>query len=187
MHSFHQSPGRILFDFFCMLVIVASCMGAWIQTGASALIGVAAAAGLYGLVHLFDMRWSKPAEAVEPQRIDFEPEAKVELAVTHEVIVPFASVELEPAIEEFVATAAPAELEAPRAKESRSTKAARKGGARRTGGAKAARLPEAAPVEEADTVAPATNEEPHTHVAPLFEPEPFVRMPRQAFGRRGQI
>ena len=26
-----------------------------------------------------------------------------------------------------------------------------------------------------------------SHIAPLFEPEPFVRMPRQAFGRRGRI
>ena len=26
-----------------------------------------------------------------------------------------------------------------------------------------------------------------THIAPLFEPEPFARMPRRAFGRRGQL
>ena len=45
MHSFHQSRGRIFFDFFCVLVIVASCMGAWMQTGASALIGAAGATG----------------------------------------------------------------------------------------------------------------------------------------------
>jgi hypothetical protein len=44
-------------------------------------------------------------------------------------------------------------------------------------------LPVAA-VEIAET---ASAEPAHVPHAPLFEPEPFVRMQRQAFGRRGRI
>lgn len=187
MHSFHQSRGRILFDFFCVLVIVASCMGAWIQTGASALIGAAGAAGLYGLVRLFDMRWPKSDEVVEPQRIELEPDARDEPPIVQEVIVPFAAVEAAPEVEASVTEAEPVDLEAPRAKKSRPSKAPRKGGTRRSGAAKLAKVSEAEPVEEPAAVAPLHAEEQHTHVAPLFEPEPFVRMQRQAFGRRGRI
>ena len=75
MHSFHHSRGRILFEVFCAFAVVASLVGAWRQTHASALLVAAAAAALYGMVHLFDLDRRDPAEATEPQRIDFEPEA----------------------------------------------------------------------------------------------------------------
>jgi hypothetical protein len=187
MHSSHHSRGRIFFDFFCVLVVVASCMGAWIQTGATALIGAAAAAGLYGLVRLTDTRWPQSAEAAVPQRISFEPEARDDLPVVHEVIVPFAAAEPMPTVEETALEAEPVELKVPRAKERRPAKASRKGNTRRSGSAKAAKGPEPAQSDEPEPFVPRVVEESHTHVAPLFEPEPFVRMPRQAFGRRGQI
>jgi len=187
LHSTHHSRVRILFDFFCVLVVVASCMGAWMQTGATALIGAAAGAGLYGLVRLFDLRWPQPTEVVEPQRIEFEPEAKNDLPVIQEVIVPFAATGLEPAIQDTVLEAEPVEPKAPRAKNSRPTKAPRKDAARRSGTSKGAKLSEPAQAEEPEAFVPVVAEEPHSHVAPLFAPEPFVRMPRQAFGRRGQI
>lgn len=187
MHSFHQSRGRIFFDFFCVLVIVASCMGAWMQTGASALIGAAGAAGLYGLVRLFDMRWSQPSGTIEPQRIEFEPDANNEQPVIHDVIVPFAAAELVPGIEEVVAEAEQVESKASRPRESRPAKSARKSNSRRGGTAKTAEAPQPVPVEDVEPVVPRPAEVTHTHVMPLFEPEPFVRMPRQGFGRRGRI
>ena len=185
MHSFHHSRGRIFFDFVCVLVVVASCMGAWIQTGASALIGAASAAGLYGLVRLSDMRWSQPVEAIEPQRIACEPDCQDEQPVINDVIVPFAPADLMPSTGEPVAEAQSIELKVARPRDSRPAKTPRKSGTRRSGTAKAAKVSE--PVEEAKATAPAVAGEPHTQVAPLFEPEPFVRMPRQAFGRRGRI
>ena len=74
MHSFQPSRGRVLFEVLCALTVSASCAAAWMQTGASALLGACGAAALYGLVHLFDMRRPATSEAVEPQRVDFEPE-----------------------------------------------------------------------------------------------------------------
>jgi hypothetical protein len=71
MHSFHYSRGRILFEVFCALAISASCVGAWIETGAWALLGAAAIAALYGLVHAFDMRRPRAARAELPQRMAF--------------------------------------------------------------------------------------------------------------------
>ena len=157
------------------------------QTGASALLGAAAAAGLLGLVRLFDMRWPSQAEAVEPQRIELEPEANTELPLVHEVVVPFAAAELHAAVEDAVVEVEQVEVEIPRETASRPAKAPRKAGARRSGAAKATKVAAPEPAEEPAAAASMYAEEPHTHVAPLFEPEPFVRMPRQAFGRRGQI
>ena len=67
MHSFHQSRGRILFEVFCALGISASCVFAWMQTYAPAMLGVAGFAGLYGLVHLFDMARRSPAVAASEE------------------------------------------------------------------------------------------------------------------------
>ena len=44
MHSFHHSRSRILFEVFCALAISASCVSAWMQTGAQALLPAAAVA-----------------------------------------------------------------------------------------------------------------------------------------------
>ena len=74
MHSFQPSRGRILFEVFCALAVVASMVGAWQQTQASALLTAAAAAGLYAMVRLFDLGRHDPVRVEEPQRIEFEPE-----------------------------------------------------------------------------------------------------------------
>src|SRR5687768_7222744 len=65
MHSFHRSRGRILFEVACALAISGSCIAAWMQTGASALVPAAAVAALYGLVHLFDLREVSRARPVD--------------------------------------------------------------------------------------------------------------------------
>ena len=185
MHSSHQSRGRILFDFFCVLVIVASCAGAWMQTGASALLGVAAAAGLYGLVHLFDMRSPASAGAVEPQRIDFAPDPGSDVAAELEIFEPPVVAQQLPV--EWLPEAEPEERAAP-ARPARKSKASRKGASRSAGAAKDAKVVELAPAEEADvTELPIPDDLTHSHIEPLFEPDPFFRTQRRAFGRRGQL
>lgn len=228
MHSFQLSRGRILFEVLCALGLVASCVGAWRQTGASALLVAAAIAGLYGFIHLFDLVRPKPTEAIEPQRIAFEPEAETatetKLPTFSNVVVPFEVIE-QPAVQDVVVPfevsdqplaasvsieEADAEPVAHKAKSSRRAKAPRKGNNRRASApedVKVAELasPEAAevaeflPPEEAEVAEFASQEELEAaefpppeetappHIAPLFEPEPFARMPRRAFGRRGQI
>lgn len=216
MHSFQPSRGRILFEVFCALAVVASMVGAWQQTQASALLTAAAAAGLYAMVRLFDLIRHEPVQAEEPQRIEFEPEAEVAVPVHEDVVVPFAPVEPQPVTETAVEQAEIAEPAAPRTGAGR-----RKGGSRKSVGRRAsaskAKAVEVAPVvvaepelqaepaspvhfdepeaaetpvaEEADLETPEFHVEPAHQVphAPLFEPEPFVRMQRQAFGRRGRI
>ena len=82
MQSFHQSRARIFFEVLCALAISASCAGAWLQTGATALLPAAAVAALYGLVHAFDMRRGTPTVAPARER--------VELARIPEIVVPVA-------------------------------------------------------------------------------------------------
>jgi hypothetical protein len=226
MHSFQPSRGRVLFDFACALGMVVSCVGAWKQTGASALLAAASVAGLYGLVRLLDLARPKPTEAVEPQRIDFEPdiENREDLPAIPDVVVPFAIPD-EPAMHDVVvpfevpdqpATAslgaeeAGAEPAAAKAKSGSRAKTGRKGGGRRASAPKEAKateklpaetaaIPELALPEEAEmselglpeewesAAFPPSEEPAHPHIAPLFEPEPFARMPRRAFGRRGRL
>ena len=65
MHSFRHSRGRIFFEVFCAFAISASCVGAWMQTGARALLAAAAVAALYGFVHAFDLSGRNPHAAVD--------------------------------------------------------------------------------------------------------------------------
>jgi len=204
MHSFQPSRGRVFFEVLCALGMSASFAGAWLQTHATALLGAAGIAALYGLVHLFDMRRPKSAMEVEPQRVEFAPEAA-------DIVVPMVTAGVPEAAELAVEEAAAADPAAPRSGEGRRSGGSRKGSGRRTKMPKAAKAAEPAPVEETDVPWPMA-EEPEVesviepgltvdedfaflpegeaarfHIEPLFEPEPFARMPRQAFGRRGRI
>jgi hypothetical protein len=197
MHCFHQSRGRILFEVLCALVVSASFAGAWTQTGASALLPAAGVAALYGLVHLFDLRRRSSANAVEPQRIAFDSEAQGEILVSRDSggqdpVVP--TIDDEPEAAEL-----PQQMEreptAPRERKSSRAKAPRKGVSRRASSTEKAKVAELvspevnvtelAPSEETEAFVPMAPEEAsHPHYEPLFEPEPFVRMPRRAFGRK---
>lgn len=176
MGSFHHSRGRITFEVLCALAVSASLAGAWVQTGASALLAGAGAAALYGLVHAFDLKRRAPAMAEEPQAVEVEPQptAKIEEA---EIV--------EPAVSEARQAARP--------------KAPRKSRARAPKKAKAVQMamldePEAAAPPEPEVVELAPRGEPevttvpdeaaHAPVAPLFEAEPFVRQQRAVFGRK---
>lgn len=247
MHRFQPSRGRILFEVSCALAVVASMVGAWQQTQASALLTAAAAAGLYAMVRLFDLGRHDPVQIEEPQRMEFEPEPEVRstepaapaafvAAVEPLRPVPATAVE-EPepaapatflaAVEPLAPVLEPVDEEpelvepAPRSGGGRRKGGSRKSAGRRASTPKVAEVIEFAPAEEAapappvhveepevavepvaeesqfeapvadevDLEAPEFTAEPAQHVphAPLFEPEPFVRMPRAAFGRRGRL
>jgi len=201
MHSFQPSRGRIFFEVLLAMGMSASLAGAWMQTHATALLGAAGVAAFYGLIHLFDMRRPKSAVTAEPQLIDFETEVREAVS---DVFVPMVA---EP-MAEAAAEEADAEPEAPRSSSGRRTGGSRKGNGRRAKAPKAEKPIETAPVEEVVTPWPlAEVSEPvetaseedefvfegddedlaQPHIQPLFEPEPFVRMPRQGFGRRGRL
>lgn len=208
MQSFQPSRGRILFEVFCALAIAASFVGAWKQTGAWTLLPAALAAAVYALFHAFDM--AGPKQAAEPQRIDFEPPVA-------DIVVPMVPAEELPADEAVAPVVAEVvQMPEPASREGsgRRTGGSRKGNGRRGKSAKAVKVEEAAQVEVAAQVEEAEapwpvadiqevadpepvaeeefvfpdNEEPsQPHIAPLFEPEPFARMQRRAFGRRGRL
>jgi hypothetical protein len=190
MHSFHPSRGRILFEFACALGIVASLVGAWKQTGASAMLVAASVAGLYGFVRLLDMRHARPAEAVEPQRIDFAKDDPGGLVANLHALESVAMVMEEPAVPPVVLGAEPAELvatlvelAAAPAKTTRKTKAPRKAKTNRATATVELDVPDAEPQGEGEVVAFSEPEFPR--IEPLFEPEPFVRQPRAVvFGRK---
>jgi hypothetical protein len=178
MHSFHQSRGRILFDAFCALAIAASFAVAWMQTGAPALLSAAGVAALYGLVHAFDRGRPAQSATAEPQRIAFEEDSKAEVPA-YAAPEPEAVTSIAPMVAEPVVAAA-ADQVVPEER----AKAPRKSRPRRPKGSKEASVTELAPRQELPAV-PISFEEPdHPPIEPLFEPEPFVRMPRPAFGRK---
>lgn len=196
MHSFQPSRGRILFEVLCAVGIAASCGGAWMQTGASALLAAASVATLYGLVHFFDLFRREPSLVVEPQRIDFAADGQADLAMAEGIAEPELAVEeLAEVLTDDRRLADFGEAEAElvssvvaQADGAARPKAPRKGTRRTTAAKRKSKVSDLRPVQEAEAAQVATVEDvPHVHVAPLFEPDPFVRMPRQAFGRRGQI
>lgn len=196
MRDFHQSRGRILFEVFCAFTVAASCAGAWMQTGAWALLPVALVTLLYGVVHAFDLARRNPAGAADPERIDLAADQHGSLLDPLDSSAPLAAAEqlatTDKAVEEveLVKPAAPSESKARRAK------APRKSGARRASEPKEEKVIERAPLEEAEVAEPvdiekadvalplSPEEDSHVPLAPLFEPEPFARQQRAVFGRK---
>ena len=196
MRSFHQSRGRSFFEVFCTLVVAASCVGAWTQTGAWALLPVALVALLYGVVHAFDLARRDPAGAANPERIDFAADQHGSLLAPLESGVPPTAADLQGTTDETMEDVKLVEPAAPRASKARRARAPRKGGGRRVSEPKESKGTERAPPEEADVAVPAAIEEPeaaaplpteeeaHFPLTPLFEPEPFARQQRTVFGRK---
>jgi hypothetical protein len=195
MHRYRQSRSRILFDVFCAFAVAASLVGAWMQTGASALLPAAGVAALFGLVHAFDMAGPRDVVSVEPQRIDFTTDEPGALALDYTGVLMATvdhPVETDKATEQSELAIPAASREAG----TRRTKAPRKGSGRRTKAVKETNVTELASLEEAETASihhetaqvdslVALEEVAHPHIEALFEPEPFARMPRRAFGRKG--
>ena len=183
MHSSSQSRSRIFFEVVCVLAISASCVGAWMQTGASALLPAAAVAVLFGLVRAFDMAGRSAAVAVEPQRIDFASGDQGDLMASEDAGVPPAAadeqVDTDKDIEQ-VELVVPAQSEEVEVAKPRPPRKAR---SRRSSATKKAKVVELAPPDEVEETLPAPPEEVrHVSLEPLFEHDPFVR--RAVFGRK---
>ena len=194
MHSFQPSRGRIFFEVLCALAMSASFVGAWIQTEAPALLAAAGVAALYAIVRLFDMRRGRPAEAVEPLLV--EPTQEQPQVLASDAAEPVAPAKDDPEPVELAVAAEPVEPATSRASKARRTKSPRKNGSRRAAAPEPPKATEPAPPveatiarlvprEELDAEFAAPAEE-HISLAPLFEPEPYVRMPRPAFGRKAR-
>jgi hypothetical protein len=207
MNSFQPSRGRIFFDVLCAAGIAASSGGAWIQTGASALLAAMAIATLYALVRFFDLFSARPAEvAAEPQRIEFAPiaesvaevepvpvfqEVRARLqAIEPQLVVDNADRE-EPALDVLPADEPVAPIKAARKAKQGRKPAARGGASKKAADVKSAADPivatEIPPVEQAEqAIEPQPSDDQlHPQVSPLFEPEPFVRQQQRAmFGRK---
>jgi hypothetical protein len=176
MHSFHRSRGRILFEVVCVLAVSASCVAAWMQTGASALLAAAAVAALYGLVHLFDMRRRNDAIlAVQPEN------AVAEAAAAEPVEPPVEAEQDRPLPDpDFAVEAELVEPPVARQRKPRRAKSPRK--ARE----KAVEQAEAETSPFPDMAAEPEYREQVTQIpiAPLFDPDPLIRQQRTIFGRK---
>jgi hypothetical protein len=202
MHSHRRPRGRILFEAVCALTAGVSFVGAWIQTGAWAFIGPAFIFTLFGLYWAIDLfgqggsavaAQSQGAPAPAPARAaDPEPAASRDSAVMPEIrfarfeapaapapepivdhfdepeahtdVVPFVS---EPVVAPVPAPVASAEPQ-PRAKKTRAKKVA-----------EPVVAPAPAPVQSAA-------EQHDQHIEQLFDPQPFARQARPAFGKRSR-
>ena len=182
MSSFHQSRSRIFFDSVCAFGMSTFCAVAWTQTYATAMLGAASVAGIYGLMRFTDMFRRAPVieEAVAEPVLELE-----------EAIVP------EPAA--AVIARKPVDLAGPTPELKPEVVAALVRKPKRKTAKKPAKAEE--PVEQPIASASEPVERPEVGhdqptavepepdysapIAPLFEPEPFMRQhQRAAFGRK---
>jgi len=197
MQSFHRSRGRIFFEVLCAFTISASCTGAWLQTGAWALLVTSSVVALYGIVHAFDLVRRNPVDAVKPQRIEFQPGPEIDVPASQVADAPIGvAADQKLTTDNVVNELRLVEPVAPPAKAGGPAKSTRKGGGRRASARKEAKVTEVTPPDEADATELALPEEAevaaavdfdeaaHISHAPLFEPAPFVRQQRAAFGRK---
>ena len=163
MHSHRRARATIVFEAFCALGLAASFAGAWDQTGSSALLASASILALLAIYWSFGLvSRDRSDQAVQPSAVLAEaPEAEIETAVRVEVFAPEPDVPTEP---EPVA-AAPKKQRARKAKKA-PTKVA-----------PIVERPEEVAVCESVSRGP---------LEQLFEPQPFVRQPRPAFGRKAR-
>jgi hypothetical protein len=185
MHSFRHSRARILFEVVCVLAISGSCAGAWMQTGAWALLPASFVTLVYGVIHLFDMAGPRIAATIEPQRIDFGTDHQVGSLADLDDGASLSVVDQHSEPDSPIEEAAPVELNTGRASKGRKTKSPRKASARKTSAVVETKVSGAERPEEADLPMAVVHEEAaHHSLAPLFEPEPFARQRHAVFGRK---
>jgi hypothetical protein len=185
MQSFHHSRGKIVFEVCCALAVSASCVGAWMQTGAWAMLAVASVAALYGFTHVFALRPRRPAPL---DRANIGPAIGLKdgVLIDDQTGIPVTATDRQSTTKATIEKADPAAGTngLPATKGCR-TKTGRKSGDRRTKGAKETKVTQLAPAGEAEINAPkAVAEEAPFPLVPLFEPQPFMRQPRVVFGRK---
>lgn len=195
MNRFRRSRGRVSLEIVCALTISLSLAGAWQQTGAWALLPASLASLICAMILAADLKRETRDPANEPQRIDFDSS--------------IAAGAIEPAGDAVAAgqrqALLPDEKVAPKPRATRgkgSTRSKKSSGSKKASASppvvdEAAITPLAseppAPAEDRiedvaetlDDAGPLFTDEPqHPPVAPLFEPEPFVRQQRAVFGRK---
>ena len=187
MHSHRRPRGRILFEVVCALTVGVSFVGAWIQTGAWAFIGPAFVFTLFGLYWAIDMfgqdsgahapadRAAAPVRAHDPDPVvdmasAVMPEIRFERfePAPEPLVERFEEPEIHTDVVPFVAESGPAPL----------AKADTKPRARK------AKAKKAEPVVEQVPVAVAEESAFDHHIEQLFDPQPFARQARPAFGKR---
>jgi len=175
MHSFRPSRSRILFEVLCALIVSASCVGAWMDLGTLAFLPAAGAAGLYGLVHLFDMRTPKMAVVAEIHDEPQVAEVRDDRIENVESLWPVHAAQ--PVSEPIATEAAVAESPKPKRRSRKKQPAAET--ASSTPAMEVRGIEEVAELPEP----PAIEEDYHPPIAPLFEHKPLVSQQR-VFGRK---
>ena len=191
MQSHRRSRGKIFFEAFCAVCVGVSFVGAWIQTGAWAFLAPAFVFTLFGLYWSFDMFGSR-----DPQ-IAAQPAVAAESVVAAPVAVAaFAEPEPQPAEIRFERFDPPVVEPAPEpepvayAVPEPVLEPAPVAEARPKRRAKKAAKPVEPVIEQLEAVEPDVDEPHHdeahheVHIEQLFEPQPFVRQARPAFGKR---
>lgn len=161
MHSHRRSRAKTLFEVLCALALGASFVLAWDQTGATALLASASISILIGLYWTFGL-FGGPEARPTAETVAFEP--------------PVPEPEAEPRIEIFAFEPDPvveAEVAPPVAK----AKPKRK--------SRKAKTVESLAAVEPDRAEGAAHQEP-MHIEQLFDPQPFARQQRPAFGRKSR-
>lgn len=189
MHSHRRPRGRILFEVVCALIVGVSFVGAWIQTGAWAFIAPAFVFTSFGLYWAIDMLGqgsavqARAALAAAPERVpDPEPVVDIESAVMPEIRFERFEAAPEREVERFEEPEIHTDVVrfAPRLEPAPIVKAEAKPRGRKTRAKKVASI-----VEPAATIAADELGVDH-HIEQLFDPQPFARQARPAFGKRGR-
>ena len=187
MQSHRRPRGKIFFEVLCALFIGASFVGAWIQTGAWAFLGPAFVFTLFGLYWSFDI-FGRPAAAVAVQPVvrEAEPVARPVEIRTFEPAEEYVAFVPEPVVDEPVVLAvaedAPEPVVEPKPK--RRSKKAKAEPVAMVAEPVIEPVVEQAPMVFDEAPSFEEDEQHEPHMEKLFDPQPFARQARPAFGKR---
>src|SRR3954447_2956926 len=142
MHSFHRSRGKIVVEVLCAFGIAASCVGAWMQTGAWAMLSAAAVAAFFGIFHAFDLADRKMASVAQSAADNCVLAQNPNISAREGAGLPMAATEEQSTADDIVERAESVDVPAPEVRERRRAKAPRKTGASRAAAAKQAKVTE---------------------------------------------
>ena len=174
MQSHRRPRGKIFFEAFCAVCVGVSFVGAWTQTGAWAFLAPAFLFTLFGLYWALDMIGGEAqvravATPAPVPLADPEPVGGRESAVMPEIRFE----RFEASVEAAAEAAAVAELQPKKLKKVRTAKKAAEPVIRQVAAP--------TPVLEEQGLEEPSHE---AHIEPLFDPQPFARQARPAFGKR---
>ena len=177
MHSHHRARGKILFEVLCALSLAASLAAAWDQTGSSALLASASIVALFALYWSFGLFARRRVDVAQPAAVVAQPTATVPQPIS--ALVEALKAEVQPAAqEEIFAREAVVPSEPEPAAAAPKKRPARK--------AKKAATVVAPVVERPEPVAVGEPAPEPFPLEQLFDPQPFVRQARPAFGRKAR-